>query len=105
MDIQLLLRIVKAAIVALVLYFSLIFLGFPSGGSLIFALVPFICGSLNIMLGFSFTLTGLIFFIAATFALIPDLATYFEQAVEFIENKSPAEIEKDTEELFERIEK
>lgn len=105
MDIPLLLRIVKAAIVALVLYFSLLFLGFPSGGSLVFALVPFICGSLNIMLPFSYMLTGVIFFIAATFALVPDISTIFQEAVDFIETTSPAEIEKDREELFERIEK
>ena len=105
MDIPLILRIVKAAIVALVLYFSLLFLGFPSGGSLVFALVPFICGSLNIMLPFSYMLTGIIFFIAATFALVPDISTYFEKAVDFIENTSPAEIGNDTEELFKTEEK
>lgn len=105
MDIPLLLRIVKAAIVALVLYFSLLFLGFPSGGSLVFALVPFICGSLNIMLPFSYMLTGVIFFIAATFALIPDISTLFNQAVEFIKNTSPAEIGNDAEELFKKEEK
>ena len=102
MDIPLLLRIVKAAIVALVLYFSLLFLGFPSGGSLVFALVPFICGSLNIMLTFSYTLTGVIFFIAALFALLPDISTSFEKAVDFIENTSPAEIGNDAEGLFEK---
>lgn len=102
MDVPLLLRIVKAAIVALVLYFSLRFLGFPSGGSLVFALVPFICGSLNIMLPFSYLLTGVIFFIAATFALVPDISTIFQKAVDFIETTIPAEIGSDAEGLFEK---
>jgi hypothetical protein len=102
MDIPLLLRVVKAAIVALVLYLSLLFLGFPSGGSLVFALVPYICGSLNIMLPFSYMLTGVIFFIAATFALVPNISTMFQEAVNFIENTSPAEVGNDAEGLFEK---
>ena len=90
MDISLILRIVKAFIVSLLLYFSLIFLGFPKAGSLVFSLVPFVFGSLNIMVGFAYSLAGIVFFIAALTALFPDIPELWDKAEAFIEDAIPA---------------
>ena len=90
MDIVLILRIVKAFIVSLLLYFSLTFLGFPKAGSLIFALVPFVFGSLNIMMGFAYSLAGIVFFIAALTALFPDILEFWAKAETFIQDFNTA---------------
>ena len=88
MDIALILRIVKSLTVALLLYFSLIFLGFPKAGSLIFALVPFVFGSLNIMMGFAYSMAGIVFFIAALTALFPGIPDFLSKSGELVENAS-----------------
>lgn len=68
-------HIIKAIILAVMMFLSLQFLGFSVAGSAIFSLVPLLLGLLNVFTGFAYGLTGLIFIAACATALIPDWRT------------------------------
>lgn len=92
------LRIGKAVLLGALMYFSLRALSFSAGASFAFALVPAILGSLNIMTGMAFTLTGLVFLVASAWALLKDTDVKFnaDDAVSFVRSfvgeSTPAEI-------------
>lgn len=65
-------HVIKAIILAVMMFLSLQFLGFSVAGSAIFSLVPLLLGLLNVFTGFAYGLTGLIFIAACATALIPD---------------------------------
>ena len=65
-------HIVKAVILAVMMYFSLLFLGFSAAPAMIFSLVPLLLGVLNVFTAFAYGLTGLVFIIACATALVPD---------------------------------
>lgn len=75
-------HVVKAIVLAVMMFLSLQFLGFPVAGSAIFSLIPLLLGLLNVFTGFAYGLTGLIFIVASTTALIPNWRT---QALELWE--------------------
>lgn len=68
-------NVIKAIILAVMMFFSLQYLGFPMAGSAIFSLVPLLLGLLNVFTGFAYGLTGLIFIAACATALVPDWRT------------------------------
>lgn len=74
-------HIVKAAALAVMMFFSLRYLGFNVGGALIFSTVPLLLGVLNVFTGFAYGLTGFIFILACGTALIPDWQTKSEELV------------------------
>lgn len=81
-------HIVKAAVLAVMMYFSLIFLGFPAKGAVIFSLVPLLLGLLNVFVGFAYGLTGFIFILACGTALLPqDWKTKAEDFLNKIEEQ------------------
>lgn len=69
------LQIVKAAVLAVMMFFSLHYLGFGVWGAMIFSLVPLLLGLLNVFTGFAYGLTGFIFILACATALVPDWRT------------------------------
>lgn len=72
-------HIIKAIILAVMMFLSLQFLGFTVAGSVIFSLVPLLLGLLNVFTGFAYGLTGLIFIVACATALIPDWRTKVQE--------------------------
>jgi hypothetical protein len=76
-------RIGKSVILAIIMYFSLRFLGISSGASFIVSLIPSVLGSLDVMTGKVYALTGLVFIIACGSALAPDLKMPFNHFVNY----------------------
>lgn len=68
-------HILKATILAVMMFFSLRYLGFDAGGAMIFSLVPLLLGILNVFTGFAYGMTGFIFILACSTALMPDWRT------------------------------
>ena len=66
------LRVLKAVVLAVMMFFSLRYLGFNTGGAAIFSLVPLLLGILNVFTSFAYGLTGSIFILASGMALMPD---------------------------------
>jgi len=65
-------RIGKALVLGSLMYFSLRVLHFSVGASFFFALVPALLGSLNIMTGTAFGLTGIVFILASGSVLLKE---------------------------------
>jgi hypothetical protein len=65
-------RVGKALLLGALMYFSLRALHFSKGASFAFSLVPAVLGSLNIMVGGVFALTGFVFIVACGLALLND---------------------------------
>lgn len=80
-----LIRFLKSAILATVMYFSLRRLGFAAGPSFAFCLVPLVLGALNVMAGVAYGLTGLNFVMACSAALfqIPNPKRQATQAITY----------------------
>lgn len=93
------LRIAKALALALIMYFSVRFLGFPTTAALMLALIPFALGSLNIMTRFAYSLTAVVLIIAAFSTIIKreDVERVKNNILSIIEKGSAdkAPIEKD----------
>jgi hypothetical protein len=69
---ELLKRLLKSALFACMMFFSLRYLGFSTSASLAFSLVPLVLGTINIMTGFAYSLTAIVFVLACASALFPD---------------------------------
>lgn len=67
-----LLRILKAVVLAVVMYFSLRFLGFGRGAALIGGSIPLLLGVVNVFVRFAFGIAGICFVVAALSALLPE---------------------------------
>lgn len=64
------LRIAKPSALALIMYFSIRFIGFSSPAAMMLALIPLVLGSLNVMTRLAYTLTALALIIAAFSTII-----------------------------------
>jgi lysylphosphatidylglycerol synthetase-like protein (DUF2156 family) len=73
-----LLHILKAAVLAVMMFFSLVYLGFNTGGAIVFSMVPLMLGVLSVFTGFAYGLTGFVFILACALALMPDWRTKTE---------------------------
>lgn len=67
-----LIRSTKAIVLAVMVFFSLHYLGVDDGPAVACALVPMVLGFLNVLVSFAFGLAGLVFIVACTSALVPD---------------------------------
>lgn len=58
-------RFIKPVILALIMFFSMRFLGFPLFAAFMFSLIPFALGSLNVMTRLAYSMTAIALIIAA----------------------------------------
>jgi hypothetical protein len=68
-----LLRGLKAILMSAVMFFSLRYLGFGIESSVAFSMVPLLLGSLNVLSGFAYGVTGVTLIAACSLALLPEL--------------------------------
>ena len=77
-------RIVKALVLAMIMYFSLRFLGVSAGASLALSLIPSVLGTLNIMAGPAYAITAIIFILACSSTLIPETGIDLDGVVKVV---------------------
>ncbi|WP_124520302.1 hypothetical protein [Burkholderia sp. Bp9131] len=74
-------RIFRAVLVGIVMYFSVVYLGFDKGTAAALCLIPMVLGALDILTEFGFAIAALAFVVAAFSSALPDK---YGNAVEFV---------------------
>lgn len=64
-------RLIKSAILSIIVFLSSKYLGFSAHTALIFALVPLILGTMNVMVGVGYLITTIVLILAFFSTLLP----------------------------------
>lgn len=82
------LRMIKPLLLGLIMFFSLVHLGFSDEASLAGALVPVLLGGLNILVGLVYGLTGVVLMVAVASGLLKDAEVSLtkDQAADAVES-------------------
>jgi hypothetical protein len=64
-------KLIKPLALCVIMFFSLQYLGFGTNASLMVSLIPLVLGFLNVLALPAYTLTGVVFIIAALSSLLP----------------------------------
>jgi hypothetical protein len=81
-------RFIKSIALFLIMYLSLIYLGFSSDTSVVVSLIPLVLGFIGILVGPAFSVAGVVFIFAAMSALLPpekrDVLSYFSKIIDVL---------------------
>jgi len=67
---DLIFRAIRAAVFALIMFFSLTYMGIPLSVAFTISLIPLVLGLVNVMTGFAVSLTALVFVVACFSSLV-----------------------------------
>ena len=70
---DLLFRVSKSLLFSLIMFFSLRYMGVSTEASIVMSLIPLVLGTIGILVHISYIITGLVFIIACTSSLLPEL--------------------------------
>lgn len=77
-------RILKALALAMIMFFSLRYLGVSAGASLALSLIPSVLGILDIMAGPAYAITAVVFILACSSTLIPEFGIKMDSVVKLV---------------------
>lgn len=82
-------RISKSVLLALIMFFSLRFVGISDSSALTICLIPLVLGSIDVLASFSYMLTGLVFIFACASSLLPEFRIDTNDIVDFAKSDAP----------------